>query len=279
MPVAFVLGGGGLLGAHEVGMLRALSEAGIRPDLVVGTSIGALNGAFVAADPPTAPRPGWARCGKARAAAGLQRESVGPGGPAGAVRDPPALPRAAGPDCWPKRLPGEEFADLALPFQCVAASIETRHRALVRQRAGGARDPGLVRRAGAAAAGRDRRPALLRRRPGGFHPGRAGRRAGRYHRLRAAGGPDREPAAGPDPAVGSGAGGVRDRPAAPVPRGDVVAAGERPGARAADRRRPAAAGPGRSSGTGTGPRSSRASSGPTRRRRAIFPPRPGSNLA
>jgi NTE family protein len=48
---AFVLGGGGLLGAHEVGMLRALGEAGIRPDLVVGTSVGAFNGAFVAADP------------------------------------------------------------------------------------------------------------------------------------------------------------------------------------------------------------------------------------
>src|SRR6201981_4206799 len=51
MTTAFVLGGGGMLGAHEVGMLRALSEGGIRPDLVVGTSIGALNGAFVAADP------------------------------------------------------------------------------------------------------------------------------------------------------------------------------------------------------------------------------------
>src|SRR6202030_192523 len=54
MTVAFVLGGGGLLGALEVGMLRALAEAGIRPDLVVGTSIGAINGAFVAADPPGA---------------------------------------------------------------------------------------------------------------------------------------------------------------------------------------------------------------------------------
>ena len=51
MTTAFVLGGGGLLGAHEVGMLRALSAAGIRPDLIVGTSIGAVNGAFVAADP------------------------------------------------------------------------------------------------------------------------------------------------------------------------------------------------------------------------------------
>ena len=34
MTTAFVLGGGGLLGAHEVGMLRALADAGIRPDLV-----------------------------------------------------------------------------------------------------------------------------------------------------------------------------------------------------------------------------------------------------
>ena len=51
MTTAFVLGGGGLLGAHEVGMLRALAEAGIKPDLVVGTSIGALNGVLVAADP------------------------------------------------------------------------------------------------------------------------------------------------------------------------------------------------------------------------------------
>ena len=51
MTTAFVLGGGGLLGAHQVGMLRALSEAGIRSDLVVGTSIGAINGVLVAADP------------------------------------------------------------------------------------------------------------------------------------------------------------------------------------------------------------------------------------
>src|SRR6201995_4263539 len=54
MTTAFVLGGGGLLGAHEVGMLRALSDAGVRPDLLVGTSIGAVNGAFVAAGPDRA---------------------------------------------------------------------------------------------------------------------------------------------------------------------------------------------------------------------------------
>src|SRR5688500_15376923 len=49
--VAFVLGGGGHLGAAEVGMLQALIERGIRPDVVVGTSVGALNGAAVASDP------------------------------------------------------------------------------------------------------------------------------------------------------------------------------------------------------------------------------------
>src|SRR3954468_5709031 len=52
---AFVLGGGGVLGAAEVGMLQALFEHDIRPDLIVGTSVGAINGALVAADPsPTA---------------------------------------------------------------------------------------------------------------------------------------------------------------------------------------------------------------------------------
>lgn len=50
--VAFVLGGGGgPLGAHEVGMLQALVERGIVPDLVLGTSVGAINGAAIAADP------------------------------------------------------------------------------------------------------------------------------------------------------------------------------------------------------------------------------------
>lgn len=124
MTTAFVLGGGGLLGAHEVGMLRALCEAGIRPDLVVGTSIGAVNGAFVAADP-------------AGAAARLTRMWQGDelrlafseklwGRAARLVRSGTHLHSLE-----PLRrvldgaLPGNDFADLELPFQCVAASIET----------------------------------------------------------------------------------------------------------------------------------------------------------
>jgi NTE family protein len=50
---AFVLSGGASLGAIQVGMLEALYERGITPDLIVGTSVGALNGAFIASRPPT----------------------------------------------------------------------------------------------------------------------------------------------------------------------------------------------------------------------------------
>src|SRR3954452_23777663 len=51
--VAFVLSGGAGLGAIQVGMLRALYEHGVRPDVIVGTSAGALNGAFIASRPQT----------------------------------------------------------------------------------------------------------------------------------------------------------------------------------------------------------------------------------
>jgi NTE family protein len=48
---AFVLSGGASLGALQVGMLRALYEREIVPDLLVGASVGALNAAFVASRP------------------------------------------------------------------------------------------------------------------------------------------------------------------------------------------------------------------------------------
>ena len=54
MSRAFVLSGGASLGAIQVGMLQALFERGIAPDLIVGTSAGAINGAFIAAREPTA---------------------------------------------------------------------------------------------------------------------------------------------------------------------------------------------------------------------------------
>jgi NTE family protein len=49
--IGFVLSGGANLGSVHVGMVKALIEADIKPDVVVGTSIGAVNAAYLAADP------------------------------------------------------------------------------------------------------------------------------------------------------------------------------------------------------------------------------------
>ncbi len=50
-PTAFVLAGGGSFGAIQVGMMHSLAKHGITADLVVGSSVGALNGAYYAGDP------------------------------------------------------------------------------------------------------------------------------------------------------------------------------------------------------------------------------------
>lgn len=50
--VVLVLQGGGALGAYQAGVYEALHEAGIEPDWVIGTSIGAINGAIIAGNPP-----------------------------------------------------------------------------------------------------------------------------------------------------------------------------------------------------------------------------------
>ena len=50
--IVLVLQGGGALGAYQVGVYQALHEAGIEPSWVIGTSIGAINGAIIAGNPP-----------------------------------------------------------------------------------------------------------------------------------------------------------------------------------------------------------------------------------
>jgi NTE family protein len=124
---AFVLGGGGLLGAAEVGMLRALIESGVVPDLVIGSSIGAANGALVAQDPSLE--------GLARLESLWSDADEGPF--AGtwyeraatvartAVRTRTALYTAdALQDLLERELRTERIEDLAVPFQCCAASVE-----------------------------------------------------------------------------------------------------------------------------------------------------------
>src|SRR4051795_9370880 len=46
--IVLVLQGGGALGAYQVGVYQALHEAGIEPDWVIGTSIGAINASLIA---------------------------------------------------------------------------------------------------------------------------------------------------------------------------------------------------------------------------------------
>jgi NTE family protein len=50
--VALVLQGGGSLGAYQAGVYEALSEAGIHPNWIAGISIGAINAAIIAGNPP-----------------------------------------------------------------------------------------------------------------------------------------------------------------------------------------------------------------------------------
>jgi NTE family protein len=123
-PVAFVLGGGGHAGAAEVGMLHALLEREIRPDLIVGTSVGALHGAMVAVRPEISSvrrlEAGWSQFSRLGVlgrswltdAVSLLRSKTH-------VHSNAPLRRLA-----EQMLGVETFEELTVPFQCVAASIE-----------------------------------------------------------------------------------------------------------------------------------------------------------
>jgi NTE family protein len=121
---AFVFGGGGSRGACEVGMLSALVKAGVEPDLVLGTSVGAVNGAFFAA------RPDAERVTRLEAVwTGLEASGVFEGSLASrlgtALRS-----RTHFHSVEPLRrllddaLGSYDFEDLPVRFECVAASVE-----------------------------------------------------------------------------------------------------------------------------------------------------------
>jgi len=50
--IALVLQGGGALGAYQAGIYQAMHEAGLEPDSIAGVSIGGINGAIIAGNPP-----------------------------------------------------------------------------------------------------------------------------------------------------------------------------------------------------------------------------------
>lgn len=122
--IAFVLGGGGMLGAVEVGMLQALVEADVHPDLVVGSSVGAINGAAAAAGfgPDTVGELAdmWERLGRG----GVFAEGM-LGRLTTLARSGTHLHGNAGLRALvEEHLPGR-IDELPVRFQCVAACIET----------------------------------------------------------------------------------------------------------------------------------------------------------
>ncbi len=121
---AFVLGGGGHLGAYEVGMLRALLEAGIKPDLILGTSVGAINGSVLAADPTEQSVERLTQLWTGLSTGGIfDANLLTRLGTAARTRthmySNAVLRRMLESD-----LPVSRIEELAVPFQCVAASIE-----------------------------------------------------------------------------------------------------------------------------------------------------------
>ena len=122
MTNAFVLSGGASLGAAQAGMLAALSEAGVRPDLVVGTSVGALNGAWVAggADPD----------GLGAVWRSLRRNTVFPARPLGGVLGFTGRRHHLVPDSGLRRLLREHVTfdrleNARIPFHVVATDVLT----------------------------------------------------------------------------------------------------------------------------------------------------------
>src|SRR3954471_3107726 len=121
---AFVLGGGGVLGAAEVGMLQALVAHRIPPDLVVGASVAAINGALVAADPAPSAVARLRGVWQELASQGVFTGSVLARARTLARTRTHLHPREPLRDLLTQHLPAQTFAELRVPFQCVAASIE-----------------------------------------------------------------------------------------------------------------------------------------------------------
>jgi NTE family protein len=122
---AFVLSGGGNQGVSQVGMLRALLERGIVPDVVIGTSAGALNGAAVAYAPNLT--------GVAQLAAvweQLRAEHVFPGGRIhrawNIVRRGTHLFGSEGLAALIHHsTPARSFSDLEIPLRVIATDLDT----------------------------------------------------------------------------------------------------------------------------------------------------------
>jgi len=122
--VAFVLSGGVSLGAIQVGMLKALFKAGVKPDLLVGTSVGAINAAWIAGWPSTE---GVAKLEEIWL--GLRRDDVFPLGWAAATgllgKTNHLFSNAALRNLLERNLPYERLEQAAVPVHVVTSELRS----------------------------------------------------------------------------------------------------------------------------------------------------------
>ena len=120
-----MLSGGGSLGAIQVGMLQALMEADYRPDFLIGTSVGAVNAAWLASQPDI-----HGARKLAEIWSGLRRQDIFPLNPwAGALgligRTSHVIPNAGLRAVLEKNLPYERLEDAAVPVHVITTDVKT----------------------------------------------------------------------------------------------------------------------------------------------------------
>ena len=129
-PLAFVLSGGAAMGSIQIGMLKALAELRIEPDIIVGTSVGALNGAAIAnhglIDGAGKLVELWSK---------LERQHVFPGGRLAQVRQVLSTQNSLFPNNGLTKiicdmLTASRFDHLEIPFAALATDVMTLHGAL-----------------------------------------------------------------------------------------------------------------------------------------------------
>lgn len=122
---AFVLSGGGSLGAVQVGMLQALTEAGIHPDMLIGTSVGAVNAAWIGGCPD---HRGALRLGEIWR--GLRRQDIFPLSPWSSARgllgrSNHVISNASLRNVLEKNMPYERLEEAAVPVHVITTELKT----------------------------------------------------------------------------------------------------------------------------------------------------------
>jgi NTE family protein len=125
LKTAFVLSGGSSLGAIQVGMLQALMEAGVTPDFMIGTSVGAVNAAWLAGQPDVE-----GALQLATIWSGLRRQDIFPINPwAGALgifgRNNHVISNAGLRAVLEKNLPYKRLEEAKVPVHVVTTDLKT----------------------------------------------------------------------------------------------------------------------------------------------------------